>query len=59
MWLNGHGFLYHPIKNAFNKSLNITIGPPEFQQEHSSNTSTLLAVQISPKGIANAIDKDF
>ena len=49
MWLNGPEFLYHPIVNAFNESLNITVRPPEFQQELSSNTSTILADQNIPK----------
>ena len=49
-------FLYHPIVNAFNESLNVTVRHHEFQKEISTNTSTLLAVQNSPKVIVNIID---
>ena len=54
--MNGPEFLYHPIVHAFKELLNITVGPPEFQQNLSNNTFTLLDLQNSLKVIGNVID---
>ena len=46
-WLNGPEFLYNPIVNT---ACNVTVEPPGFQLELSSNTLTFVVVQTDPKG---------